>query len=155
MPCCRCVFHQVFQLTTSRRGRRCPPACCSPYSYFNSRPHEEVDFLAVSVLDTFSISTHDLTKRSTVSASSGCLELSYFNSRPHEEVDVRFPPMLRYGNNYFNSRPHEEVDRASGTLLKSWLYFNSRPHEEVDRKHCCRACRIRISTHDLTKRSTN
>ena len=33
--------------------------------YFNSRPHEEVDFSLIKSISDFTISTHDLTKRST------------------------------------------------------------------------------------------
>ena len=123
----------AFQLTTSRRGRlvsrwvypscRCisthdltkrstPLARPVPLAimYFNSRPHEEVDFwsrMTLSISRTFQlttsrrgrqyrparvppmchISTHDLTKRSTFSVAFSAPSLRYFNSRPHEEVD--------------------------------------------------------------------
>ena len=79
------------------------------------------------------ISTHDLTKRST--------------------RQVRFNA---YYQRYFNSRPHEEVDciwLGNGSTIR---YFNSRPHEEVDGKYMLFFYDLdKISTHDLTKRSTN
>ena len=78
-----------------------------------------------------SISTHDLTKRSTLAA---------------------FPEFTVI--NYFNSRPHEEVDALSDRIWLSLSYFNSRPHEEVDDKKGVSMSDIDISTHDLTKRST-
>ena len=55
----------LFQLTTSRRGR--PGEVISPgvIPNFNSRPHEEVDSLRRFQALHISISTHDLTKRST------------------------------------------------------------------------------------------
>ena len=79
----------AFQLTTSQGGRlSCSQVCTLPNMYFNSRPHEEVDkFLIANAekkkgfqLTTSrrgrrgiapmwkahdSVSTHDLTKRST------------------------------------------------------------------------------------------
>ena len=55
----------------------------------------------------------------------------------------------------FNSRPHEEVDCQFLRIFKPDLSFNSRPHEEVD---CCGNAiskNVSVSTHDLTKRSTD
>ena len=64
------------------------------------------------------ISTHDLTRRSTVDAQNWYCSRLYFNSRPHEEVDA-----LCYSTCskrfYFNSRPHEEVDVLSWTSVAS------------------------------------
>ena len=122
--------------------------------YFNSRPHEEVDL------------TYHLC----------CNQSSHFNSRPHEEVDLNFYVLLATFCN-FNSRPHEEVDavkvmshnlsfvfqlttsRRGRPLLRqctptTHTYFNSRPHEEVDIVNVGIGNNRRISTHDLTKRST-
>ena len=90
---CRFSSSITFQLTTSRRGRRSSPLTSSCTQYFNSRPHEEVDRWSSSVsmverlfqLTTSRrgrhvflpkvdgrgiISTHDLTRRSTVFGSS-------------------------------------------------------------------------------------
>ena len=58
---------------------------------------------------------------------------TYFNSRPHEEVDI-IPYLMQIARIYFNSRPHEEVDLCLSSRTQS---------------HC------RISTHDLTRRSTS
>ena len=82
------VCNKVFQLTTSRRGRRDmlrPQARLN--LYFNSRPHEEVDAISAGVILSLVISTHDLTKRSTLSCAVQHVPTRYFNSRPHEEVD--------------------------------------------------------------------
>ena len=57
--------------------------------------------------------------------------------------------------NYFNSRPHEEVDDMLRIYLYNTVYFNSRPHEEVDTHYSVGYGGIFISTHDLTRRSTN
>ena len=99
--------------------------------YFNSRPHEEVDerFLNAWIWQR------------------------NFNSRPHEEVDLF---IIRQCNTepYFNSRPHEEVDChcPDGSFCRK--HFNSRPHEEVDRVNKGTFRLFCISTHDLTRRST-
>ena len=77
----------LFQLTTSRRGRRISFDSTYTSPYFNSRPHEEVDALVLNCQ----------------------LILQYFNSRPRKEVDRHFWLTIRHLR-YFNSRPHEEVD---------------------------------------------
>ena len=101
----------TFQLTTSRRGRLVSfLSMLTPPSYFNSRPHEEVDASSGSSAPTSvlfqlttsrrgrlrrladamgmkSISTHDLTKRSTAVFGHDANWGRNFNSRPHEEVD--------------------------------------------------------------------
>ena len=78
----------AFQLTTSRRDRH---------------------FLRFIIFASWSISTHDLTKRSTFLNANGRNLIAYFNSRPHEEVDYANLCCLHV-RSYFNSRPHEEVD---------------------------------------------
>ena len=81
----------IFQLTTSRRGRR---FCHNSPGFF------------------FRISTHDLTKRSTSFFNVKYRIAKYFNSRPHEEVD-RYTDLYSLCQRDFNSRPHEEVDGKS------------------------------------------
>ena len=63
----------LFQLTTSRRGRRVRIFCILNRTYFNSRPHEEVDTVTVQNAAIIVISTHDLTKRSTRNHPCPCL----------------------------------------------------------------------------------
>ena len=55
-----------FQLTTSRGGRPIRQLQQPEAQHFNSRPHEEVDNMKVLRTNIESISTHDLTRRSTV-----------------------------------------------------------------------------------------
>ena len=128
------------------------------------------------LLRYISISTHDLTRRSTLHHTTGSHQHLYFNSRPHEEVD-RYCRKALLHNQHFNSRPREEVDisycpRRAGLLLfqlttsqggrlirsvntANCLYFNSRPHEEVDAQGTGNGRHILISTHNLTRRSTD
>ena len=55
----------------------------------------------------------------------------------------------------FNSRPHKEVDILSLTITEKLSTFNSRPHKEVDMDMGVYQCNQGLSTHDLTRRSTN
>ena len=102
----------MFQLTTSRRGRRrgghpvrtsggfnsrpheevdmCTSALRAACRCFNSRPHEEVDQGDGPDRKQIIVSTHDLTKRSTERQRTQASEKQRFNSRPHEEVDSFF-----------------------------------------------------------------
>ena len=54
-----------FQLTTSQGGRQYKQLCYAHLSYFNSRPHKEVDRRRGKRCHRQGISTHDLTRRST------------------------------------------------------------------------------------------
>ena len=143
----------IFQLTTSRRGRL-SSACFS------------------GSMSLFQLTT---SRRGRRKYRHYILCNPNFNSRPHEEVDSDWNANTDFPY-YFNSRPHEEVDNYSLMIQPLGQYFNSRPHEEVDdsRKCSCAFCgifqlttsrrgrligaavavQLRISTHDLTKRST-
>ena len=98
------------------------------------------------------ISTHDLTKRST----SGFRITAYsnidFNSRPHEEVDW----FSRAKEMHKDISTHDLTKRSTFLLCKNIFEnnFNSRPHEEVDCVVLNLCVLWNISTHDLTKRST-
>ena len=76
---------------------------------FNSRPHEEVDANRPPEGGYAYLSTHDLTKRSTICSKFLDIIIAPFNSRPHEEVDI-VPCSREFLHYTFNSRPHEEVD---------------------------------------------
>ena len=81
----------VFQLTTSQGGRRVTN-CVSVFDsiYFNSRPHKEVDRIHKFSCYKIDISTHDLTRRSTLLQVTPQIYHSHFNSRPHKEVDAPY-----------------------------------------------------------------
>ena len=122
------------------------------------------------------LSTHDLTQRSTEHLQMQDEKIDTFNSRPHAEVD-KLRIMVMKSCCSFNSRPHAEVDQY-GTLWRCVKgsfqlttsrrgrpfhprgapqhthSFNSRPHAEVDRPHKNRLTHGILSTHDLTQRST-
>ncbi len=144
----------VFQLTTSRRGRRIRLGYSFSLSYFNSLPHAEVDQKLQMLQQRW----------------------KYFNSLPHAEVDAEYDVIssgaskfqlttsrrgrpecgirIFYQYSYFNSLPHAEVDGGgfggnggNGTFQlttsrrgrpyilhfrKRHRYFNSLPHAEVD-----------------------
>ena len=93
-------FAGIFQLTTSRRGRRMQCSRMRLRLSFNSRPHAEVDIYIVGRLMLF----------------------SSFNSRPHAEVDVWC--RISYWSQYpFNSRPHAEVDLQTGVDTLRQRFF--------------------------------
>ena len=62
----RPAVDRLFQLTTSRRGRLGQAFKQLFQIRFNSRPHEEVDGTASYRDKHGRVSTHDLTKRSTI-----------------------------------------------------------------------------------------
>ncbi len=108
------------------RKRFCP-------SHFNSRPHEEVDNPAfASFAELLTISTHDLTKRSTL-------------------------PGVRYAVFHVVISTHDLTKRSTFTprntdsTIEFQLTTSRRGRLSVRGGSCCRG---RISTHDLTKRST-
>ena len=122
----------IFQLTTSRRGRRKNLLVSNKLVTFQlttsrrGRPRFLLDNLT-----WICISTHDLTKRSTAWQSL-CLDYRrYFNSRPHEEVD-------NFLNIYiiiYHISTHDLTKRSTAPETRSEVIrenFNSRPHEEVD-----------------------
>ena len=144
----------LFQLTTSQGGR--PLVVCVIFLalHFNSRPHKEVDAGSVDAsLANFSISTHDLTRRSTCegyeSQSFVCISthdltrrstqptgfrsepISYFNSRPHKEVDTR-RSVLSMTPNIFQLTTSQGGRRHRTVQSHPEEHFNSRPHKEVD-----------------------
>ena len=126
------AFVSVFQLTTSRGGR--PFAVCFLLRlvHFNSRPHEEVDYVEVQPYKIDNISTHDLTRRSTMLPVLIMAREGYFNSRPHEEVDG-----------------HLILNRTDNIISTHDLTRRSTVAEDISDKPYV------ISTHDLTRRSTS
>ena len=144
---------------------------------FNSRPHEEVDsnfYIPLSIWKPFNSRPHeevDYVEKYLVSLPSP------FNSRPHEEVDatdnvpssarcifqfttsrggrprlyIRQSPLL----SSFNSRPHEEVDILFSVFFgfgSSFQFTTSRGGRRSLPE--VQAGSIRLSIHDLTRRST-
>ena len=121
----------VFQLTTSRRGRRFPFRNVRTHQTFNSRPHAEVDRSSVS-------------EEKTPEA---------FNSRPHAEVD-RLIRLFENWKRTFNSRPHAEVDPIP---LKIHVELALSTHDLTQRSTLTIWTVKKnddLSTHDLTQRST-
>ena len=125
------INHQLFQLTTSRRGRRIRLGYSFSLSYFNSLPHAEVDQKLQMLQQRW----------------------KYFNSLPHAEVDAEYD-VISSGASKFQlttSRRGRLTDSPDCPL--NWVfqlttsrrgrqysvllpgrqrYFNSLPHAEVD-----------------------
>ena len=121
----------IFQLTTSRRGRQSQWFIIRKWGYFNSRPHEEVDnnsfnnHLSVQI---FQLTTSRRGRRAQQQYLNYCKIFQLTTSRRGRLMDT----LSSLWDMNFNSRPHEEVDY--------YLRWYQKPFD--------------ISTHDLTKRST-
>ena len=102
-----------------------------PNSYFNSRPHKEVDNIYAAATRNTDISTHDLTRRSTniQRLPHSCRRISTHDLTRRSTVARLL--VIRH-DLHFNSRPHKEVDLAAVAECFAVDYFNSRPHKEVD-----------------------
>ena len=147
--------YQLFQLTTSHRGRPLRALQKTSMLYFNSLPHTEVDndqrkewlrkYISTHYLtqrqtlvyenttSSIAISTHYLTQRQTTGDPKPEENFLNFNSLPHTEVDASNSIIIIFSF-YFNSLPHTEVDAPTGASPYRSAYFNSLPHTEVD---CC------------------
>ena len=123
---------QRFQLTTSRRGRPCLKKAKTVRKYFNSRPHEEVDIGIPLSTVYLSISTHDLTKRSTLASSSWL----YPSSISTHDLTKRSTFFRCLFSVYINISTHDLTKRSTNSMNRSPFF-------------------LLISTHDLTKRSTS
>ena len=128
-----------------------------PYLFlcFNSRPHEEVDLLLRGGLcKCTSVSTHDLTKRSTHSQVLLLHPYQRFNSRPHEEVDQtkqgdQTADFLFQLTTSRRGRLWLAGDAGRGGMFQLTTSRRGRRWSVMDAIN-----RNSVSTHDLTKRST-
>ena len=122
----------AFQLTTSQGGRPMPLSPLCVVLYFNSRPREEVDSLISSLLLRYiSISTHDLTRRSTRK------QTIYNNLERIFQLTTSRGGRLARREIEVKKEIFQLTTSQGGRLIRSvntanCLYFNSRPHEEVD-----------------------
>ena len=80
----------LFQLTRPRGARLRSCDCLYWLSYFNSRAHEERDFLFWLIFVLSVISTHAPTRSATGYSLVFACNQKHFNSRAHEERDIRF-----------------------------------------------------------------
>ena len=84
----RVPLSPMFQLTTSRRGRRSGTHSAMAYHVFQlTTSRRGRRFHRFFAAHPSNVSTHDLTKRSTSLLSNSRGFTPSFNSRPHEEVD--------------------------------------------------------------------
>ena len=123
--------YQLFQLTTSHRGRPLRALQKTSMLYFNSLPHTEVDNDQRKEWLRKYISTHYLTQRQT---------LVYENTTSSIAISTHY---LTQRQTTGDPKPEE-----------NFLNFNSLPHTEVDRRGPYLFVRNRISTHYLTQRQT-
>ena len=166
----------IFQLTTSQGGRRVLLCYFLGHFHFNSRPHKEVDRLDVTVVNYLTISTHDLTRRSTCSKC-GRRVPTGISTHDLTRRSTAIYAIIEVAIFYFNSRPHKEVDPAATIDYFLWICISThdltrRSTKVVEtsiagetfqlttsqggRPVCCNTnfAHLPISTHDLTRRST-
>jgi len=144
----------IFQLTTSRRGRLMTTLTAAPL---------------------ITLSTHDLTQRSTVRRDERRQYGRSFNSRPHAEVDqYRNMPGLHsclsthdltqrstvednHTNRGLDLSTHDLTQRSTGRGLSAVSGYHLSTHDLTQRSTASGLIpqtAIRLSTHDLTQRST-
>ena len=101
------------------------------YGNFNSRPHEEVDEITIMRFVTIVISTHDLTRRSTLSWK-WYAELSNISTH---DLTRRSTLLFSIYTAIVVISTHDLTRRS--TFMNEFLHYV-----------------VNISTHDLTRRST-
>ena len=109
---------------------------------FNSRPHEEVDNNDEDTHNHLDVSTHDLTKRSTLFFVRKMAICHCFNSRPHEEVD--FYP-LNWSANVLSVSTHDLTKRSTSTVsrkIENHLFQLTTSRR--GRRSVYNSCRMRI-----------
>ena len=168
---------ETFQLTTSRRGRRhwynhsgirlnisthdltkrstgMPEQVLDCSKHFNSRPHEEVDsnsqYLCVLTY-IFQLTTSRRGRPAEGYAKKNIQKFQLTTSRRGRPVTGLTRMMMNTFQLTTSRRGRQKCIMMDTITIH---YFNSRPHEEVDDSTVDNAKDKYISTHDLTKRST-
>ena len=100
-------------------------------SYFNSRPHKEVDFFPATRSDQMhNISIHDLTRRSTMAEKAGGLDhIISIHDLTRRSTTVHSADAII---TVFQFTTSQGGRRVTTNNIEKALYFNSRPHKEVD-----------------------
>ena len=122
--------------------------------YFNSRPHQEVDAVNQPCHFLTVLSTHDLTRRSTRFLSSLHPADHAFNSRPHKEVDHCVSTVLFHHFAF-------QLTTSQGGRRKKNITLNCEEYFQLTTSQGGRQNTVavvpeskKLSTHDLTRRST-
>ena len=144
----------AFQLTTSRGGRLLDfIIIASVHFYFNSRPHKEVDNLSEPKTNIENISTHDLTRRSTII---GDNVYGWVNISTHDltrrSTAFEKEQVVAYAFQLTTSRGGRPWLRKYVKTLKGFQLTTSRGGRHMYAAGIWN-CGI-ISTHDLARRST-
>ena len=166
----------MFQLTTSRRGRHsivraviwlfiCFNSrpheevdlqrlqCILETERFNSRPHEEVDDEYVKTQLRNTVSTHDLTKRST-SGWTSCQNFRRFQltTSRRGRHPARTPALITFCvSTHDLTKRSTDKNTEADSILQFQLTTSRRGRRWEDR---VTPTTFNVSTHDLTKRST-
>ena len=143
-----------FQLTTSQGGRRFVSFFLIRESYFNSRPHKEVDFNRCDWWIWLGISTHDLTRRSTLFSDF----ISLSQSISTHDLTRRSTTLPFIGTMRLSSiSTHDLTRRSTFIPQKGDRPIKFQLTTSQGGRHVGEGVSspiINISTHDLTRRST-
>ena len=101
-----------FQLTTSRGGRPRPFRSGPFFTHFNSRPHEEVDGEDPKHNSGNCISTHDLTRRSTVTSCNTEKEIEIST----HDLTRRSTAQVRQSQKKWNISTHDLTRRSTEVI---------------------------------------
>ena len=153
MESINCKTRNIFQLTTSHRGRPAALAAFFSASYFNSLPHTEVDFTLKLIFPPIYISTHYLTQRQTKQHCTCTLcnrkfQLTTSHRGRHQRIQLSVID-FKISTHYLTQR-QTPVSNTSTIIYifqlttshrgrpdnhSAWMphgHFNSLPHTEVD-----------------------
>ena len=139
---------EIFQLTTSRRGRRSCSVMFRRWIYFNSRPHEEVDRgrpITFPLRFTFQLTTSRRGRRSIDPLK---VVEQHFNSRPHEEVDGKSTQITPYFCSYIWHILPKHTTQLHTTIF---IYFF---FQQILSKTRCESSTISCLLHARTGRSS-
>ena len=123
---------QIFQLTTSRRGRQPLYIRIDGSSFLSTHDLTQRSTVPRSSFSCkMVLSTHDLTQRSTLKSQTLTLKCLPFNSRPHAEVDTGISDAWIMEVLSTHDLTQRSTHFSVGFMLVD-VSFNSRPHAEVD-----------------------
>ena len=145
---------RIFQFTTSQGGRRDSTQALTytePFQFTTSQGGRHAD--AGHPEKRWSLSIHDLTRRSTGTIVEHLENLITFNSRPHKEVDQNYAASTYKSDLSIHDLTRRSTRWFKGIKIKEVLSI----HDLTRRSTFCNAfskvCDC-LSIHDLTRRST-
>ena len=154
MESINCKTRNIFQLTTSHRGRPAALAAFFSASYFNSLPHTEVDFTLKLIFPPIYISTHYLTQRQTmrpnIHLQNGTISTHYLTQR-QTFLEFTIDLLKNISTHYLTQRQTKQHCTCTLCNRKFQLTTSHRGrHQRIQLS----VIDFKISTHYLTQRQT-